>query len=164
MIEYRLSYLRVAKQHIVYQAYLPRVSFGSPVHPSIKTMIDELTNLNIDLILCLLSTDRQLQLLSVIRNLTSPAVSDLLLNRTNWWFASRLGENRSQIVTPMTYTASEDRRRLFSHFSILSMKFLLNTVLRTYIRLPLSTTRFGSKDCLSDGTVEQIERTRIFVQ
>lgn len=164
MIEYRLSYLRVAKQHIIYRAHLPRISRTSKLHQSIEKMIEELTSLNIDLILCLMSTDRQLQLLNLIQNLSSPTIRDQLLNRTSWWFASRLAENRTHIVTPMTYTAGEDRRRLFNHFSSLSMKTLLNAILRTYIRLPISLIRVGSKNCLTESTNEQIRRTQIFVE
>lgn len=164
MIEYRLSYLRIAQQHIVYRAHLPRISLASKLHRSMEQMIGELTSLKVDLILCLMSSERELQLLSFIQNLSSPTISDLLLNRTSWWFASRLGDNRSHIVTPMTYTASEDRRRLFSNFSSSSMKLFLNAVLRTYIRLPISSARVGSKNCRSEATEEQLRRTQIFVQ
>ena len=164
MIEYRLSYLRVAKQHIVYRAHLPRISLASQLHRSTEKMIGELTSLKIDLILCLMATERELQLLNFIRNLNSPTISDLLLNRTSWWFASRLGDNQSHIVKPMTYTASEDRRRAYSSFSSSSIKLLLNAVLRTYIRLPISSVRVGSKNCLSEATEEQLRRTQIFVQ
>jgi hypothetical protein len=164
MTEYRLSYLRIAKQHVIYRAHLPRVSATSTLHRTARKIIVDLTHLQVDLILCIMSTERELQLVRLIKDFSSPLVSDLLLNRTSWWFASRLGENRSGNQFPKIYTANEDRRYLLSHFASTSMKILLNAVLRTYIRLPVSSAVFGTTSCISQSSVSQLTRTRLFIQ
>ena len=164
MTEYRLSYLRIAKQHIIYRAHLPRVSATSELRRTARKVIFDLAHLQLDLILCIMSTERELQLVRLIKDFHSQAISDLLLNRTSWWFASRLGENRSGNHFPKIYTASEDRRYLLSHFASTSVKILFTAVLRTYIRLPISSAVFGSTSCTSQSSVHQLSRTRLFMQ
>ena len=164
MTEYRLSYLRIAKQHIIYRAHLPRVSATSTLHRTARRIIFDLVHLQLDLILCIMSTERELQFVRLIKDSTSPSVTDLLLNRTSWWFASRLGENRSGNHFPKIYTANEDRRYLLSHFASSSMKILLGAVLRTYIRLPISSVVFGTTSCTSQSSLQQLTRTRLFIQ
>ena len=135
MVEYRLAYLRLAKQHIVYRAQLPRVSLSQELRRSARIIIYDLTQIDIDLILCIMSTERELQFVRLIKELGSVSITQLLLNRTSWWFASHLGETHDFNYFPKIYTASADRRRTLSHFSVTSMKILLNAVLKTYIRL-----------------------------
>ena len=165
MVEYRLTYLRLSKQHIVYRAQLPRVSLAHELRRSARTIIADLVRIDIDLIFCVLSTDRELQLVRLVKELGSTSVNQLLLNRTSWWFASRLGESHGFNYFPKIFTASEDRRRTLSHFSVTSMKILLNAVLRTYIRLPhLPTSSIGPANCATQLHGHQLRKTQMFIQ
>jgi len=164
MVEYRLSYLRIAKQHIIYQAHLPRVSLLFDLRHTARKIITDLTELNIDAILCVMSTERELQFIRLIKELGTVSETNLLLNKTSWWFASRLGEIRNLTYFPKIYTANVDRRRLLSHFSSSSMKILLNAVIRTYIRLPISSLFIGATNCAIQQSVHQLRKTRMFIE
>jgi hypothetical protein len=164
MIEYRLAYLRLSKQHIVYRAHIPRASSTAEIRQTARQLIDDLIDQQLDLILCILSTERESQLIRFIKDLSSSTISHRLLNRTNWWFASRLGDIRHASFFPRIYTANEDRRRLLSHFSSSSMKILFNAIVRTYIRLPMSSFVFGSTSCHSQPTMHQLSKTHMFIQ
>jgi hypothetical protein len=164
MLEYRFSYLRLAKQHIIYRAHIPRISLLYNLHHQAREIITDLTKLNIDLILCIMSTERELQFIHLIKDLSTITEKNFLLNKTSWWFASRLGEIRNLTYFPKTYTAKEDRRRLFSHFSSLSLKMLLNATLRTYIRLPISSLFIGRTSCSIQQNIQQLEKTSMFIK
>jgi hypothetical protein len=168
MIEYRLSYLRLAKQHIVYRAQLPRISLSHEFRRTARTIIYDLTKVDIDLIFCVMSTERELQFIRLIKEIGSLSISQLLLNRTSWWFASRLGETHGSNYFPKIFTASEDRRRTLSHFSSTTMKILLNAVLRTYIRLPntssVSSLFIGPTSCDIQLNVHQLRKTHMFIK
>jgi hypothetical protein len=164
MVEYRLSYLRIAKQHIIYQAHLPRVSLLFDLRHTARKIITDLTELSIDAILCVMSTERELQFIRLIKELGTVSETNLLLNKTSWWFASRLGEIRNLTYFPKIYTANVDRRRLLSHFSSSSMKILLNAVIRTYIRLPISSLFIGSTNCAIQQSGHQLRKTHMFIQ
>jgi hypothetical protein len=79
MVEYRLSYLRLAKQHIIYKAQLPRISLSNELRRTARTIIYDLTKLDMDLILCIMSTERELQFVRLIKELGSSSISQLLL-------------------------------------------------------------------------------------
>ena len=164
MIEYRLAYLRLAKQHIIYRAHLPRVSLLFNLRPTARQIITDLTELNIDVILCVMSTERELQFVRLIKEFSTLSETNLLLNKTSWWFASRLGEIRNLTYFPKIYTANEDRRRLLSHFSSSNMKILLNAVIRTYIRLPISSLFIGTTNCAIQQTMHQLRKTHMFIK
>jgi hypothetical protein len=168
MVEYRLSYLRLAKQHIVYQAQLPRISLSYELQRKARIIIYDLTQIDIDLIFCIMSTERELQFVRLIKELGSSSITQLLLNRTSWWFASRLGEVHGLNYLPKIFTASEDRRRTLSHFSSTSMKVLLNAVLRTYIRLSnistISSLIIGPTTCDARLNVHQLRKTHMFIK
>jgi hypothetical protein len=168
MVEYRFSYLRLAKQHIVYRAQLPRISSSDELRRTARIIIYELLQRNIDLIFCMMSTERELHFVRLIKEFGSSWSSQMLLNRTSWWFASRLGEKHGLSYFPKIFTASEDRRRTLSHFSSTSMKMLLNAVIRTYIRLSnistLSSLWIGPKNCDSQLSGEQLRKTHVFIK
>lgn len=164
MLEYRLSYLQLAKQHIVYRAHLPRVSLSYDLHQRARKIIYDLTKLNIDLILCIMSTERELQLIRLIKELNKSSDMNLLLNKTSWWFASRLGEVHNLAYFPTIYTANEDRRRLLGQFSSSSIKILLSAVIKTYIRLPPSSLSIGTTNCALQQSAHQLVKTRMFIQ
>lgn len=164
MIEYRFSYLRLAKQHIIYRAHIPRISLQYDLHHKAKRIITDLTELNIDLILCIMSTEREVQFIRLIKELSTVTESDILLNKTSWWFASRLGETRNLTYFPKIYTANEDRRRVISHFSSLAMKILLNATLTTYIRLPISSLHIGTNNCSIQQNIHELEKTHTFIK
>jgi hypothetical protein len=164
MIEYRLSYLRLAKQHIIYKAQVPRVSLLYELRSRAKEIVSDLMKLHVDLIFCVMSTERELQFVRLIKDYNSISVTHVLLNQTSWWFVSRLGEIRNLTYFPKIYTASEDRRRLLSQFSSLSAKILLNAVLRTYIRLPISSLFIGSTNCGSQQNIYQLRKTHMFIK
>ncbi|CAF0746785.1 unnamed protein product [Rotaria sp. Silwood1] len=168
MVEFRLSYLRLAKQHIIYRAQLPRISLSNEFRRTARTIIYDLTQIDIDLILCVMSTERETQFVRLIKEFGSLSIIQLLLNRTSWWFASRLDETHDFNYLPKTFTASEDRRRTLSNFSSTSMKILLNAVLKTYIHLPnLSTTSslfIGPSTCDSRLNVHQSKKTAMFIK
>ena len=165
MVEFRLSYLRLAKQHIIYQAQLPRIPLSFEFRCTAHTIMYDLTQIDVDLILCIMSTERERRFLHLIRTFGSLSETQLLLNRTSWWFASRLDENYSLNYLPQIFTASEDRRRLLSHFPSTSMKILLKAVLRTYIRLSnLSSSLIGPPTCDIPLDVYQLKKTHTFIQ
>ena len=164
MIEYRFAYLPLAKQHIIYRAHLPRVSRVYELRRAARKIILDLAELQIDLVLCLMSTEREIQFVRLINEIGSVSVTQLLLNRTSWWFASGLGEFRTQNYMPKIYTANEDRRRLLGQFSISTMRILLNAVLRTYNGLPVSFAHIGSTNCARRSTAEQLTRTNMFIR
>jgi hypothetical protein len=164
MVEYRLSYLRITKQHIIYQAHIPRVSNLYNLHRSARKIISDLTKINIDLILCVMSTERESQFIRLIKQLGTIYESNLLLNKTKWWFASRLDDIRNATYFPKIYTANEDRRRLLSHFSSTVMKILLNAILRTYIRLPISSLFMSPMTCAVQQNKYQLKKTQMFIQ
>jgi len=164
MIEYRFSYLRLAKQQIIYQAYIPRISLLYDLHYRARKIISDLTKLNIDLILCIMSTERELQFVRLIKYFSTVSETNLLLNKTSWWFASRIDEIRNLTYFPKIYTANEDRRKLLSQFSSSSMKILLNAVLRTYIRLPISSFFMGTTNCAVQQNIQQLTKTHMFIK
>ena len=164
MLEYRFTYLRIAKQHIIYQAQLPRVSDQYELHHSARKIITDLTRINIDLILCVLSTERESQFIRLIKRLSTDSERHILLNQTKWWFASRLDDIRNTTYFPKIYTANEDRRRLLSHFSITVMKILLNAILKAYTRLPLSSAFMSPMSCGIQQNTYQLQRTQMFIQ
>jgi hypothetical protein len=164
MTEYRFSYLRIAKQHIIYQAQIPRVSDLYELHHSARKIISDLTRINIDLILCILSTERESQFIRLIKRLSTNSESNILLNQTKWWFASRLDDIRNMTYFPKIYTANEDRRRLLSHFSVTVMKILLNAILKAYIRLPLSSFFMSPTSCGIQQNTYQLQKTQMFIQ
>ena len=164
MIEYRFAYLSLAKQFIVYRAHLPRVSRVYELRRSARKIIADLAELQIDLVLCLLSTEREIHLVRLIKEVGSVSITQLLLNRTSWWFASGLGEFRTESYMPKIYTANEDRRRLLGQFSMSTMRILLNAVLRTYNSLPVSFEQIGSTNCTRQSTAAQLTRTNMFIR
>ncbi|CAF3314780.1 unnamed protein product [Rotaria socialis] len=168
MVEFRLSYLRLAKQHIVYRALLPRISFSHEFNHAAHTIIYDLARIDIHLILCIMSTERETQFVRLIKEFSSTPIKQLLLNRTSWWFASRLDEMHELNYFPKIFTASEDRRRTLSNFSSTSMKILLNAVLKTYIRLPdasaISSLLIGSPTCDSRLNQQQLRKTHMFIK
>ena len=164
MIEYRFSFLRLTKQNIIYRAQFPRVSLTSIVRRTMKIIVEDLTRIEVDLIFCIMSTERELQFIRFIKETSSPTITDRLINRTSWWFASRLGDLRGANHFPTIYTASEDRRHLLSQFSSSSMKILLNAIVRTYIRLPSSSVVLGSTNCFHQAKFEQVERAITFIE
>lgn len=166
MVEYRLSYLRLAKQHIIYRAHIPRISLYDELRRSARIIIHDLLHVNVDLIFCMMSTERELQFVRLIKELGQYWPSQHLLNRTSWWFASRLGETHGLNYFPKIFTASEDRRRTLSHFSSTSMKMLLNAVLKTYLRLPPASTStlIGPTNCDTPLHGEQLKRTQMFIK
>ncbi|CAF3909015.1 unnamed protein product, partial [Rotaria sordida] len=167
MVEFRLSYLRLAKQHVVYRAQLPRISLSNEFRRTARTIITDLTQINIDLILCIMSTERETQFVRLIKEFGSLPIIQLLLNRTSWWFASRLDETHDFNYLPRIFTASEDRRRTLSNFSSTSMKILLNAVLKTYIHLPNLSTKssllIGPSSCDRQLNVYQLKKTHTFI-
>jgi hypothetical protein len=168
MVEYRLSYLRFAKQDIIYRAHLPRISLTHELRRTARVIIYDLAQIDIDLILCIMSTEREFQFVRLIKELGSPAIAQLLLNRTSWWFASRLGETNVFNYFPKIFTASEDRRRTLSQFSSTTMKILSNAVIRTYIRLPnistISSLFIGSTTCDMRSNIHQLRKTHMFIK
>ncbi|CAF2992186.1 unnamed protein product [Rotaria sp. Silwood2] len=164
MVEYRLSYLRLAKQHIIYRAHLPRISLLYDLHHRARKIISDLKQLNIDLILCMMSTERELQFIRLIKEFNISSEMNFLLNKTSWWFASRLGEIRNLTYFPKIYTANEDRQRLLGQFSSSSMKILLNAIIRTYIRLPISSFFIGTTNCASQHNMHQLTKTHMFIK
>jgi hypothetical protein len=168
MVEYRLTYLRLAKQHIVYQAQLPRISLSHEFRRTARVIIYDLTQIDIDLILCIMSSERELQFIRLIREVGSLSITQLLLNRTSWWFASPLGETYDFNYFPKIYTASADRRRTLTHFSITSMRILLNAVLKTYIRLQtvptISTLLIGPTTCDIQLNGYELRKTQMFIK
>lgn len=169
MVEYRLSYLRLAKQYIVYRAQFPRISLNQELRRRARIIIYDLTQINVDLIFCIMSTERELQFVRLIKEVGSSWTNQLLLNRTSWWFASRLGEKHELNYFPKIFTASEDRRRTLSHFSSTSMKILLNAVIRTYNRLfnsfsQSSSMLIGPASCDIQISGEQLRKTEIFIK
>ena len=93
MVEYRFTYLRVAKQHIVYRAQLPRVSLTDEFRRTARTIIYDLIQLDIDLIMCVMSTERQLRFVHFIKESSSLSVANFLFNRTSWWFTSSFDDS-----------------------------------------------------------------------
>ncbi|CAF1103549.1 unnamed protein product [Adineta steineri] len=164
MIEYRISYLRIAKQHIIYRAHLPRISYLINLRHTTRKIIRDLTHINIDLILCIMSTERELQFLRFIEQYSTVSERNILLNKTSWWFASRLGEIRNLTYFPKIYTANADRRKLFGYFSNSSMKMLFNAVIRTYTRLPVSSSFIGTTNCAIQQTIHQLKKTHMFIK
>ena len=75
MVEYRLSYLRLAKQFIIYRAHIPRISLLYNLSSRAKKIISDLTKLHIDLILCIMSTEREIQFVRLIRELGSSSIT-----------------------------------------------------------------------------------------
>ena len=155
MIEYRVSFFHLIKQHIIYRANLPRISLLYGFRHRARRIISDLVQLDIDLILCMMSTERELQFVHLIKQFGTLSERNLLLNRTSWWFASRLGENRNFTIFPKIYTASEDRERLLSQFARSSIKILLNAILQTYIRLPISNLFIGPKSCTIEQNIDR---------
>ena len=164
MTEYRLLYVRQAKQDIIYRAYVPSVSLVSDLHPSIRRIISDLVEVKVDVILCVMSTERVTQFMRAIVNLSTPWESNHLLNHSKWWFASRLDDRRNSTYYPKVYSANEDRDRLFSHFSSSIMKILLNAILRTYIRLPMSSSMMSPAKCAARQSAHQLQRTQTFIR
>jgi hypothetical protein len=164
MTEYRLSYLRLAKQFIIYRAHLPRISLLYDLRHTARKIISDLTKLHIDLILCIMSTERELQFIRLIKEYSTSYEMNLLLNKTSWWFVSRLGEIRSATYFPKIYTAKEDRRRLLSHFSISIMKILLNAVIKTYSRIPISSLYIGTTGCTVHQNIYELRKTYTFIE
>jgi hypothetical protein len=168
MVEYRLSYLRLAKQNIIYQAQLPRISLSNVLRRTARTIIYDLTKLDIDLILCIMSTEREIQFVRLIRELGSSSITQLLLNRTSWWFTSRLDETYELSYFPKIFTASEDRRRMVTQFASTGVKILLNAILKTYIRLSntstLTTSFIGPATCDIRLNVFQLRKTHMFIK
>jgi len=164
MIEYRFTYLQLAKQHIIYRAHIPRISLLYDLHYQAKKIISDLVKLNIDLIFCIMSTEREVQFIRLIKELSTETEINLLLNKTSWWFASRLGEIRNLTYFPKIYTANEDRRRLLSQFSSSTTKILLNSIIKTYIRLPISSLFMGTSNCAIQQNIHQLEKTNMFIK
>jgi hypothetical protein len=115
-----------------------------------------------------MSTERELQFVRLIKELGSLSITQLLLNRTSWWFASRLSETQGLNYFPKIFTASEDRRRTLSQFSSTTMKILLNAVLKTYIRLPnistISSLFIGPTTCDMPLNIYQLRKTHMFIR
>ncbi|UJR14140.1 hypothetical protein I4U23_001134 [Adineta vaga] len=164
MVEYRLTYLRLAKQHIIYQAHLPRISLLFNFRQTTRKILTDLSELEIDLILCIMSTERELQFLRFIEEFGSNFEIKVLLYNTSWWFASQIDEIRNLSYVPKTHTEHTDRRKLFSFFSNSSMKILLNAVVRTYIRLPISSSFIGTTNCAIQQSENQLEKTQMFIK
>jgi len=168
MIEYRLTYLRIAKQHIIYRAQFPRISLTSEIRRAAQTIIYDLARIHVDLILCLMSTERELQFVRLINELGSPTISQYLFNQTSWWFASRLYETKKSNFFPNIYTAKENRIKTLSNFPSTSMKILLNSALRTYIRLTnmsgMSSLWIGPSTCDNRLDSQEIKKTQMFIK
>jgi hypothetical protein len=168
MVEYRLAYLRLAKQHIIYRAQLPRVSLTDELRRTARTIIYDLIQLDIDLILCVMSTERQLQFVHLIKESGSLSVAHFLFNRTSWWFASSFDETHGLNNYLKIYTFSKERQRTLSDFLSGSMKVLLNAVLKTYIRLTnistISTLLIGPTTCDMRLNVHQLRKTHMFIK
>ncbi|CAF0912043.1 unnamed protein product [Adineta ricciae] len=168
MVEYRLSYLRLAKQYIIYRAHLPRISLSYELHRAARVIIYDLTQIDTDLILCLMSTERQLQFLRLIKDYGSVSTVQLLLNRTSWWFASRMNEPFALHYFPKVHTASADRSRTLSHFPSTSIKLVLNAVVKTYVRVTnisyLSSLFIGPSTCDSPLEGSQLKKTQIYIK
>ena len=161
MIEYRLTYLCLAKQDIIYRAHVPR-SWNFSL--TTRKIIGDLRNLEVDLILCLMSSEREIEFLRLIDRLSTKSERNFLLNRTSWWFASRIGEIRNLSFSPMIFTATEDRRRMVNHFTRSNIKILLMVILRTYIRVPYSSLLIGSTNCQQRKSIDQLAKTNLFIQ
>ncbi|CAF1181412.1 unnamed protein product [Adineta ricciae] len=164
MVEHRLTYLRLAKQHIIYRAHLPRVSLLFDLRQSTRKILMDLSELDIDLILCIMSTERELQFLRFIEDFGTSSQIRILLDKTSWWFASRLGEIRNLSYVPKIHTENTDRRNFFSYFSNSSMKILFNAVIRTYIRLPISSSSIGTTNCAIRQSEQQLKKTHMFIK
>ncbi|CAF0763066.1 unnamed protein product [Adineta steineri] len=168
MVEYRLSYLRLAKHYIIYQAQLPRISLSHELHYKARIIIYDLTQIDTDLILCIMSTERQLQFVRLIKEYGSLSAMQLLLNRTSWWFASRLGERDGFNYFPKIYTASADRSRTLAHFPSTGLKILLNAIVKTYIRVSnittLSSLYIGPSSCNIQLNEYQLRKTHAFIK
>lgn len=168
MVEYRLTYLRIAKQHIIYRAQFPRISLSAELRRAAQTIIYDLTRINVDLILCLMSTERELQFVRLINELGSPTISQYLFNQTSWWFASRLYETKKSNFFPNIYTAKENRIKTLSNFPSTSMRILVNSALRTYIRLlnitSMSSLWIGPSTCDNRLNIHQITKTQMFIK
>lgn len=164
MIEYRSLYVRSAKQDIIYRGYLPRVSLVNEVYHSAREIISDLIEIKVDVILCITATERVTQLMRAIVQLSTPFEANQLLNQTKWWFASRLDNKRGETPFPDSYTATEDRREIINHFSSTMMKTLLNAILRTYIRLPSSSSIMSPTNCAIPQNVHQLKKTRTFIR
>lgn len=168
MVEYRLSYLRLAKQHIVYRAQLPRVSLSDELRRTARTIIYDLIQHDIDLILCIMSTERQLQFVHLIKETGSIAVANLLFNRTSWWFASSFDETHGLNNYLKIYTFSKERHRTLNEFLSGSLKVLMNAVVKTYLRLlnttTISTSWIGPTSCDTRMNVQQLRKTHLFIK
>ncbi|CAF1208716.1 unnamed protein product [Rotaria magnacalcarata] len=164
MVEYRLSYLRLTKQHIIYRAHLPRISLLYDLNRRAAKIIADLKEIKIDLILCIMSTERELQFIRLIKKMNSASEMNLLLNKTSWWFASRLGDIHNSAYLPKIYTANEDRRRLLGQFESSSIKVLLHAVIRTYIRIPISSLSIGAGNCATQQNTNQLRKTDLFIK
>lgn len=166
MVEYRLSYLRLARQHIVYRAQLPRVSLADELRRSARTIIYDLIQTDFDLILCVMSTERQLQFVHLIKETGSVAITNLLFNRTSWWFTSSFDETHGVNNYLKTYTFSKERQRTINEFLSGSLKVLLNAVVKTYLRLLNTTTTstIGPTRCDTRMNVEQLRKTHAFIR
>ncbi|UJR33028.1 hypothetical protein I4U23_020487 [Adineta vaga] len=92
----------------------------------------------------------------------------LLLNRTSWWFASRMTEPYGFFYLPKIHTAIADRSRTLSHFPTASMKIVINAIIKTYIRVTniphMSSLFIGPPTCdnLLDGS--RLKKTQIFIK
>lgn len=161
MIEYRLTYLRLAKQDIIYRAHVP---LSLNFYSSTRKIIRDLVNLEIDLILCLMSSEREIEFLRLIDRLSTKIERNFLLNQTSWWFASRIGEIRNLSFSPKIFTATEDRRRMVSHFTRSNLKILLMVIIRTYVRVPYSSVQIGNRNCQQREDINQLKRTNLFIQ
>ena len=174
MVEYRLSYLRLARQHIVYRAQLPRVSLSDELRRSARTIIYDLIQTDFDLILCVMSTERQLLFVHLIKETGSSAITNLLFNRTSWWFTSSFDETHGVNNYLKTYTFSKERQRTINEFLSGSLKVLLNAVVKTYLRLLNTTTTtvptspapstIGPTRCDTPMNVEQLRKTHMFIK
>lgn len=170
MVEYRLSYLRLARQHIVYRAQLPRVSLSDELRRSARTIIYDLIQTDFDLILCVMSTERQLLFVDLIKETGSLAITNLLFNRTSWWFTSSFDETHGVNNYLKTYTFSKERQRTINEFLSGSLKVLLNAVVKTYLRLlntttiPTSSSTIGPTRCDTRMTIEQLRKTHTFIK
>ena len=168
MVEYRLSYLRLAKQYIIYRAHLPRISLSYELHRAARIIIYDLTQIDTDLILCFLSTERQLQFIRLIKEYGSVSTVQLLLNRTSWWFASRMTETYGFNYFPKIYTASADRSRTLSHLPSIGIKTVLNAVVKTYIRVSnisvISSLFIGPSTCSRPLDGAHLRKTQAFIK
>lgn len=169
MLEYRLTYLKIAKQFIVYRAQLPRISVNQDFQKAARTIVIELTEANVDLIFCIMSTSRQTQFINSIKQLKSPQINQLLFNETSWWFASRISDAHDVGFLPRILTVTEDRQRAYTHFSIINIKIILNSILKTYNRLcnlypGNSSSLIGPQACDRLNNDEQMKKTQMFIK